>query len=103
MPPTTNKPYKDADAADSIITAPTSDDDYSDATTVDDCPILALTDDEHLDIENHSKALFDTDLDEDTTPQNPSPPICDMCSPTNDAETLTMVEQQSLHFENFIN
>jgi hypothetical protein len=30
-----------------------------------------------LDTENHSKALFDTNnLEEDTTPPNPSPPLC---------------------------
>jgi hypothetical protein len=72
----TNKPCKDADTVNSIITDPTSDNDYSDATTIDDCLFLALTDDEHLDTENHSKALFDIDLEEDTTPPNPSPPLC---------------------------
>jgi hypothetical protein len=55
---------------------PTSYNDYSDAITVDDCLILAQTDDENLDTENHSKALFDINLEEDTTPPNPSPPRC---------------------------
>jgi hypothetical protein len=96
----TKKPYKDADTVNSIITNPTSEDDYSDATTINDCLILALTDDEHLwTLKTTAKQCLTPTSKKTLRLQILVHPYVHS---TNDAETLKLVEQQSLHVGNLI-